>query len=137
MPWSSYFCPRRNIFIHNIMSKVFVVQLHQQQLWSAPDTGILFYLSFFFKWDVHLWHFMQFGIYIGKEASGWPRQGRKLRIRLQLHYPADIYMSKVSNKNARTRCETHTNLTIKTPEWRHGVVLMSLLLALYIFHTLF
>ena len=59
---------------------------------------------------------MQLGIYIGKEASGWPRQGRKSRIRLQLHYPAGIYMFKVSNKNGRARCETHTNLTIKTPE---------------------
>ena len=36
-------------------------------------------------------------------------------------YPATIYLFKVKNKNTRRRCETCSNLTIKTPEqcqWR-------------------
>ena len=49
-----------------------------------------------------------------------------------------IYMFKVNNRNTRTRCEICLKLTIKTPERRPpGIVLVSLLLALHIFHTLF
>ena len=51
--------------------------------------------------------------------------------------PVDIYLLKVNNRNTRTRCEICSKLTRKTPERRHGVVLVSLLLALNIFHTLF
>ena len=36
---------------------------------------------------------------------------------------------KVNNRNSRTRCETCLKL-IKTPEPRHGIVLVSLLLTL-------
>ena len=32
------------------------------------------------------------------------------------YYPAGNYMSKVNNKNGRTRCETCSKLTIKTVE---------------------
>ena len=37
---------------------------------------------------------------------------------------------KVNNRNSRTRCETCLKLIIKTPEPRHGIVLVSLLLTL-------
>ena len=47
-----------------------------------------------------------------------------------------IYMFKVSNRITRTRCEICSKLTIKTPE-RRRVVLVSLLLTLNIFQTLF
>ena len=53
--------------------------------------------------------------------------------------PAGNYMFKVNNRNTRTKCEVCSKLTIKTPERRHcaiGVVLVSLLLPLNIFHTL-
>ena len=33
--------------------------------------------------------------------------------------PAGNYMFKVNNRNTRTRCETCSKLTIKTPERRH------------------
>ena len=33
-------------------------------------------------------------------------------------HPIGNYMFKVNNKNTRTRCETCSNLTIKTPERR-------------------
>ena len=39
-------------------------------------------------------------------------------------------------KNTRTRCEIYSKLTIKTSERRRGVVLVSLLLTLNIFHAL-
>ena len=52
--------------------------------------------------------------------------------------PVDNYMLKASNRNTKTRCEICSKLTIKTPE-RHqndaiGIVLVSLLLTLNIFH---
>ena len=34
-------------------------------------------------------------------------------------YPAGIYLLKVNNRNARTRCEICSKLTIMTPERRH------------------
>ena len=49
--------------------------------------------------------------------------------------PAGNYMFKVNNRNLRTRCEICSKITIKTPE--QGVVLVSLLLTLNMFHTLF
>ena len=51
--------------------------------------------------------------------------------------PVGIYLFKAKNRNTRTRCEICSKLTIKTLERRHGVVLVSLLLTLNIFHTLF
>ena len=33
--------------------------------------------------------------------------------------PAGNYMFKVSNRDTRKRCEIYSELTIKTPEWRH------------------
>ena len=45
-----------------------------------------------------------------------------------------IYLLKVNNRNTRTRCEICSELTIKDTI---GVVLVSLLLTLNIFHTLF
>ena len=41
------------------------------------------------------------------------------------YYPAGNYMFKVNNRNARTRCEICSKLTIKTPErrqWCHSGV---------------
>ena len=57
------------------------------------------------------------------------------------------YMFKVNNRSNWTKCEICSELTAKTPERRHwrrsdffivnfGVVLVSLLLTLNIFHTL-
>ena len=56
--------------------------------------------------------------------------------------PAGIYMVKAQKKNnSRTRCEICLKLTQKTPEQHHcnaiGVALVSLLLTLNLFHTLF
>ena len=56
-------------------------------------------------------------------------------LEMSYHYPADIYLLKVNNRNSRTRCEICSKLAIKIPE--HGVVLVFLLLTLNIFHTLF
>ena len=38
---------------------------------------------------------------------------------LVLYNPANIYLFKVDNRNARKRCEICSNVTIKTPEGRH------------------
>ena len=46
-------------------------------------------------------------------------------------------MYKANDKNTRSKCEICSKLTIKTPEWRHWFILMSLLLTLNIFHSLF
>ena len=48
-------------------------------------------------------------------------------------YPVGIYLLKVNNRDTRKRCEICSKLTIKPI----GVVLVSLLLTLNIFHTLF
>ena len=58
---------------------------------------------------------------------------------ISLPTPLNIYLLKVNDRNTRTRCEICLKLTIKTPERRqlHGVVLVSLLLTLSIFHNLF
>ena len=43
-------------------------------------------------------------------------------------YPAGIYLLKVNNKNASTRCKICSKLTIKTPErrqWRSGVFIVN------------
>ena len=48
-------------------------------------------------------------------------------------YPVGNYMFKVNNRNSRTRSEICSKLTMMTP----GVVLVSLLLTLNIFYTLF
>ena len=50
--------------------------------------------------------------------------------------PARIYLLKVNNRNTKTRCEICSKLTIKTVE-RHQWLLVSFLLTLNIFHTLF
>ena len=48
--------------------------------------------------------------------------------------PSGIYLFKFNYRNTRTRCNICSKLTIKNVI---GVVLVSLLLALNIFHTLF
>ena len=52
-------------------------------------------------------------------------------------FPAGIYLLKVNNRKTRKRCDLCSKLTIKTPEDAIGIVLVSLLLTLNIFHTLF
>ena len=39
-------------------------------------------------------------------------------INKNIRYPANVYLLKVNDRNKRKRCETCSNLTIKTPE-RH------------------
>ena len=45
-------------------------------------------------------------------------------------FPAGIYVFKVSHRNTRARCEICSMLTIKTPDRRHCLVLVFLLLTL-------
>ena len=55
------------------------------------------------------------------------------------NFPTSNYMFKVNNRNTRTRYEIYSKLAKKTLErrqWR-GVVLVSLLLTVNIFHTFF
>ena len=52
--------------------------------------------------------------------------------RLIISYPTGNYIFKVNNRNSTTRCEICSKLTIKA-----GVDLISLLITLNIFHTLF
>ena len=51
-----------------------------------------------------------------------------------IYIPAGIYLLKVNNtidhRNTRTKCEIYSKLTMKRPERRHGVFLVSLLLTL-------
>ena len=65
------------------------------------------------------------------------KQNLKKKIVKTSLYPADMYLLKVKNRNTGTRCELCSKLKMKIPEQRLGVVLMSLLLTLNIFHTLF
>ena len=51
-------------------------------------------------------------------------------------FPVCNYMFKVNNRNTRARCGICSELSIKTPKRRQNV-LVSLLLTLNIFHTLF
>ena len=52
------------------------------------------------------------------------------------NYPADTYLITVNEGNIRTMREICPKLTIRTPERRNDVVLVSLLLTLKIFHPL-
>ena len=52
-------------------------------------------------------------------------------------FPVVIYMFKVSNRNNETRCEICSKLTIRHQYGTIVVVLVSLLLTLNIFYTLF
>ena len=54
-----------------------------------------------------------------------------------LSYPISIYPFKVNNRNTRTRCEICSKSTKRHQNDANGVVLVSLLLTLNIFHTLF
>ena len=51
--------------------------------------------------------------------------------------PVGIYLLKVNNGNTRTRCEICSHLTIRHQNDANSVLLVSLLLTLNIFHTLF
>ena len=48
-----------------------------------------------------------------------------------------FFLSIVNNRYARKRCERCSKLTVETPEWRQWRLLVSLLLTLNIFHTIF
>ena len=52
-----------------------------------------------------------------------------------LRYPAIIYLFQANIRNTRKRCEICLKLTIKTPERRHKVVLVFLLLTIDVFQT--
>ena len=57
---------------------------------------------------------------------------------IKSNYSAGTYMFKVNIRNTRTSCEIYSKLTLKTQEYNAiGVVLVSLLLTLNIFHILF
>ena len=49
--------------------------------------------------------------------------------------PAIIYLFQANIRNTRKRCEICLKLTIKTPERRHKVVLVFLLLTIDVFQT--
>ena len=72
----------------------------------------------------------------------WENTGQRKPIFLHIlhseteHTHPEI-MFKVNNRNIRTRCEICSKLTIKTIKTNNGVVLVSLLLTLNIFNTLF
>ena len=56
----------------------------------------------------------------------------------QFYFPSSIYLSQVSNENARNaRCEIFSQLSIKTPENVIDVNLVSSLLTLCIFLAFF
>ena len=108
---------------------------------------------FFFFWKKHVLNL--------KQSASW-----KIRQQWQMS-PAGIYLLKINNRNTRTRCEIRSKLTIKISERHQngqthssnssalggfsrlyptnclsvfdnfGVVSVSLLLTLNIFHTLF
>ena len=56
---------------------------------------------------------------------------------LESHFPADIYLFKVNNKNTEARCEMFKFNTKDTRTTPMVLSLMPLLLTLNIFHTLF
>ena len=51
--------------------------------------------------------------------------------------PTGIYLLKTNNKNIKIRCEICSKLTIRHKNNANGVVLVSLLLTLNIFHIRF
>ena len=52
-------------------------------------------------------------------------------------FPANIYLLQVRKRNPRNRCKICSKLTIKTQEWRQWGLVVSLLLTLNRFFTLF
>ena len=53
-----------------------------------------------------------------KYRGSFFRQFLKNRKLLAVNYPVGIYMFKVNNRNARTKCKICLKLTMKTPERR-------------------
>ena len=89
-------------------------------------------------------HLIQYGVkYFSWKIMQIMRQGnwfqisfcflKKLYKQVLRPYPANIYLFKASNRNTRKRCEICSKLTLKTPERRYWL----LLLTLNIFHTFF
>ena len=61
-----------------------------------------------------------------------------VRVQLQSLNPTNVYLVKANHRHTKKRWERRSKLTIKTPERRHNdVFLVSLLLTLNIFHTVF
>ena len=58
------------------------------------------------------------GIHCHFDIIKWNANSNKYFQYFKLN-PAGNYMFKVNNRNSRTRCETCSKLTIKTPERRH------------------
>ena len=89
-------------------------------------------------------HLIQYGVkYFSWKIMQIMRQGnwfqisfcflKKLYKQVLRPYPANIYFFKASNRNTRKRCEICLKLTLKSPERRYWL----LLLTLNIFHTFF
>ena len=52
-------------------------------------------------------------------------------------FSVDIYLFKINIRNTRKMCEIRSKLTIKATKWRHGVILMFLLLTSNMFYNFF
>ena len=88
-------------------------------------------VSFFVRWGQHFWEY----IYIYTDVVTAFRLSQSFRGELHSYYPADIYLLKVNNRSTRTRCKICSKLTHQNGV--NSVVLMSLLLTLNIFYTMF
>ena len=74
-----------------------------------------FKIHFPIKWSNYMRH-------VTKKWSMWHEKNMrhdKLQILSKVFNPVDVYSFKVNNGNTRTMCEICSDLTIKTPEWRH------------------
>ena len=102
---------------------------------SGPGESIIYY--FFVS---NILYYFQNKKFPQKCAVGFQTQSLKIQCLLcfadfeSTIIPADIYLFEVNNGSIRTMCEICSELTIKTPERRHDVVLMPLLLTLNISH---
>ena len=120
-----------NIWVPNMGKRVFFVIRQSESIEVNCEKALKYFINFVFVTvvsimviDSYIIHIQQVFLIIQKSM----KMGGT---------PIGIYFFKVSNKNTLTMFEISLKLTTKAPERRHDVVLVSLLLTLNRFYTLF
>ena len=122
------------IFINQKTEEITKKNELSQIYWGKFAAAELLFVVLFLRLNklINLHHY--------SETYFWVKIFKPYLMKIKLfisYYYIGIYLLKVKNKSFRTRCEICSKLTINTPERRHWSHLVSLLLTLNIFHTLF
>ena len=103
-------------FIRTVLELIKVSQLvlgvQFETLNMYFETGLNFdVIRIFFANQIFIYFIFFFQFYIDFELESYAGAFK---------YPASIYLFKLNNRHARTRCGMYSSLVIKTPEQRHS-----------------